>query len=63
MSTIRTANRILVFDKGLIVESGTHDELMKLNKLYKKLFMAQGIDKQEKEPVFEHNKKGNIFLK
>lgn len=28
LSTIRDADRILVIDKGKLVESGTHDELM-----------------------------------
>jgi ATP-binding cassette subfamily B protein len=29
LSTIRHADRILVFDRGLIVEDGTHGELAK----------------------------------
>ncbi len=28
LSTIRKADRILVLDKGILVESGTHEELM-----------------------------------
>lgn len=34
-------NRILVFDKGKIVEDGSHDELMKINGVYAKLYEAQ----------------------
>ena len=30
LSTVRKANRILVLDKGKIIESGTHDELIKI---------------------------------
>jgi len=37
LSTIRNANKIMVIDKGIVAESGTHDELIKHNGLYKKL--------------------------
>ena len=45
LSTIRNASRILVIDKGKIVQSGTHIELM-LNEdgLYKKLYEMQFRD-------------------
>ena len=41
LSTIKKADKILFFDKGEIVENGTHEELMKLNKKYKKLYDLQ----------------------
>lgn len=34
-------DRILVFDNGFIVEDGTHEELMKLNGHYAKMYRAQ----------------------
>lgn len=40
-STVRRADRILVMDKGKIVEDGTHDALMKKDGLYKELFTIQ----------------------
>lgn len=40
-STVRKADRILVFDNGKIVETGTHTELMKSNGLYNEMFSKQ----------------------
>jgi ABC-type multidrug transport system fused ATPase/permease subunit len=37
LSTIRNADKILVIDKGMVIESGTHAELMNHNGLYRKL--------------------------
>ncbi len=41
LSTVRNANRIIVIDKGVITETGTHDELIKLGGTYKKLYDMQ----------------------
>lgn len=37
LSTIRNADKIVVIDKGMVIESGTHAELMKQEGLYRKL--------------------------
>jgi len=41
LSTVKMADRIYVMDNGEIVESGTHNELMKLQKSYAHLFETQ----------------------
>ena len=41
LSTIQNVNRILVFDKGRLVQSGTHSELEKQPGIYQKLIKAQ----------------------
>ncbi len=37
LSTIRNADKIILIDKGIVSESGTHNELMNQNGLYRKL--------------------------
>ncbi len=44
LSTLLKMDRILVFDKGKIIEDGTHSELLKVKKLYSKLWNAQTGD-------------------
>ncbi|EED95198.1 ABC transporter [Thalassiosira pseudonana CCMP1335] len=47
LSTARRADVILVLDKGSIVESGTHEELLALNGMYSKMWS----DQMENDPV------------
>lgn len=41
LSTVRHAHRIIVIDKGEVVESGNHHELLQLNGEYAKLYQLQ----------------------
>ena len=41
LSTVRGADRILVFDDGRIVEEGSHAELMRPQGHYRRLFEHQ----------------------
>ena len=51
LSTLRNVDKIIVMDRGGIVEEGTHEELMKKDGLYKKLYESQfkGFLKQQKK--------------
>ena len=41
LSTVRNANRILVFEGGEVIEDGSHDDLVKLNGTYARLWAVQ----------------------
>ena len=44
LSTIKNSDLIYVIDRGMIVEKGTHEELLNLNKIYKKLCDQQTLN-------------------
>ncbi len=41
LSTLRKADRLVVMDKGLVVEEGTHDTLIEAQGAYWRLYEAQ----------------------
>jgi len=41
LSTLRRADRLVVLDRGIVVEEGGHDELMRRDGAYRKLYDAQ----------------------
>jgi subfamily B ATP-binding cassette protein MsbA len=47
LSTVRRADRILVINRGRVVEEGTHDELLALNAEYRRLYDLQFQDVDE----------------
>jgi subfamily B ATP-binding cassette protein MsbA len=44
LSTVRRANRLVVLDRGRIVEQGSHAELLDLGGLYSRLYQRQFRD-------------------
>jgi ATP-binding cassette subfamily B protein len=46
VSTVRTADQILVLDDGAIVERGTHDQLVARNGLYAELYRKQLLEEE-----------------
>ena len=44
LSTIKSADQIIVLDKGNVLERGTHDALLAQNGMYKKLIELQSFN-------------------
>lgn len=49
LSTITHADKIVVIEKGEIVDSGSHEELIDRSSLYKKLYEMQFVDADKRE--------------
>ncbi len=47
LSSIKKADIILVMNKGLIVERGTHEELMELGGVYRDMYLKQESGRKE----------------
>ena len=51
LSTTRMADRIIMFDKGRIIEEGSHEELMHLGGKYTEMFNLQAEKYRKKEMI------------
>lgn len=51
LSTIKKADKIIVLDKGRVIEQGTHHQLLKLEGQYAKLHHVQKMGSEQEEAV------------
>ena len=49
LSTIRRADLILLLDRGRVVERGSHEELMRRGGRYRRLYLDQFVDEEERK--------------
>ncbi len=55
ISTVMSADLILVLDKGQIVAQGRHEDLLETSEIYADIYCSQLIDDSEKEPEQSEN--------
>ncbi len=55
LSTIKHANRIIVMDRGQIVESGRHESLLASGGLYQRYYEMQFIDPEDNKNIKENS--------
>ncbi|XP_018426935.1 PREDICTED: multidrug resistance protein 1B-like [Nanorana parkeri] len=60
LSTIRTADVIAGFHNGVVVEQGTHDDLMKHKGVYYSLVMLQSYDKKEEAEINDDTEEDDV---
>ena len=65
LSTIQQADQIIVLDQGKIVETGTHDELLKQGDYYSRLYNMQFSDREPSDQQdtikkLSHNIRNNL---
>jgi len=57
LSTLRKADRLIVLDRGQIIEQGGHDQLMALGGVYRRMYdtqARQAMDAVDVELVVKH---------
>ena len=60
LSTIENASKIIVLDNGVIVETGTHEELIKNESIYHSLYKNKFEDSPDKKP--KTSKSTQLFM-
>jgi subfamily B ATP-binding cassette protein MsbA len=51
LNTVRHADRIVVLDRGRVAEIGRHDELMRLNGRYRRLYEDFSEEREDRDPA------------
>lgn len=49
LSTVRKANKIVVMERGKIIQTGTHDKLLEMGGVYKKLYELQFAEEEDNQ--------------